>query len=60
MNDIETLYKKRYKDYLQPLAAQLKKLLQEYFNEEQRIDRIVSRAKSVDRFIDKANREVDG
>ena len=60
MNDIETLYKKRYKDYLQPLAAQIEKSLQEYFNEEQRIDRIVSRAKSVDRFIDKAIREVDG
>ena len=60
MNDIETAYKKKYEDYLQPLAEKLEGLLKEYFREEQRIDRVVSRAKSVDSFTKKAAREVDG
>jgi len=60
MNELETVYKKRYENYLQPLAEKLEKLLQEYFSEEQRIDRVISRAKSVESFIKKANRKVDG
>ena len=60
MNDLEAAYKKRYEDYLLPLAVKLEGLLKEYFIEEQRIDRVVSRAKSVESFINKALREVDG
>lgn len=60
MNELETVYKKRYENYLQPLAERLEHLLQEYFREEQRIDRVISRAKSVESFIEKATRKIDG
>ncbi len=54
MSKIEAAYKERYGKTLVPLARALSIQLHEYLDGEPRIDRISARAKSIDRFIQKA------
>ncbi|TIX92778.1 RelA/SpoT domain-containing protein [Rhizobium sp. P44RR-XXIV] len=51
---IEDEYRTRYEKVLVPLAASLSELLTEHLDGHKRIDRISSRAKSVERFVAKA------
>ena len=60
MTDLETEYRKRFSQVLTPLASALEGHLQECLSGEPRIDRIVARAKSVDRFLSKAQKSEDG
>ncbi len=57
---LETVYRQRYDTVLVRLADALRALLQEYVTGQPRIDRIDARAKSVDRFVQKAASTVDG
>ena len=59
MSDLELSYQERYTKALQPLAQALERQLQEYLEGEPRIDRVNARAKSVDRFMTKANKIED-
>ncbi len=54
MNDLEHEYRRRFDTVLVPLAASLESHLKEALHSEVRIDRISARAKSVDRFVAKA------
>jgi ppGpp synthetase/RelA/SpoT-type nucleotidyltranferase len=54
MINIEPVYRQRFDTILTPLAEKLEIQLREYFGAEPRIDRVTSRAKSVDRFMAKA------
>jgi putative GTP pyrophosphokinase len=54
MSDLATVYERRFETVLQPLAKAIESQLQEYLADTPRIDRVVARAKSVDRFITKA------
>lgn len=56
---IEADYRARYDQVLVPLATSLSELLTEHLGGQARIDRISSRAKSVDRFISKAKNVTD-
>jgi putative GTP pyrophosphokinase len=60
MTGLETEYRRRFELILRPLAEALEKQLQEYFEKEARIDRISARAKSIDRFLKKAQAAVEG
>lgn len=61
MCNLRNQYSKRYDDILTPLANNIQKDLEEYLNDVERIDRISTRAKSVDRFVAKASKiDVDG
>jgi putative GTP pyrophosphokinase len=60
MIKLREIYEVRYNNILVPLADQLEDLIKDFFNGFQRIDRIVARAKSVDRFIEKAQKETNG
>ena len=53
-------YNRRYSAVLQPLAKRLKVHLEDYFKDEKRIDRIVTRAKSIERFVEKSQKQVNG
>src|SRR5216684_3773877 len=55
MNDIVVEYRKRH-GVLRQLAEAVDRQLREYFEGEVRIDRIQARAKSVDRFVEKASK----
>lgn len=52
------IYEKRYKDVLEPLVESLEEHIRSCFSDELRIDRIVARAKSIERFVAKA-RNID-
>lgn len=56
---IEGEYRTRYDEVLIPLASSLCELLTEHLVGQARIDRIVARAKSVDRFVAKAGKKTD-
>ena len=59
--DIEDRYRRRYETVLVRLAENLQEYIADLMHEEPRIDRIAVRAKSVDRFREKAATElVDG
>jgi ppGpp synthetase/RelA/SpoT-type nucleotidyltranferase len=60
MNELRIKYTNRYNKILVPIANQLKDLIKDYFNGFERIDRITVRAKSIDRFMAKAHKDVDG
>jgi putative GTP pyrophosphokinase len=60
MKRLESTYRQRFETVLQPLALAIKRQLREYFRSEARIDRIAARAKSVERFLTKAETVVDG
>lgn len=51
---VEADYRARYEQVLVPLADSLGELLTDHLGSQERIDRISSRAKSVDRFVSKA------
>jgi len=60
MNGLEKVYRYRFNSVLSPLTKAIEKQLCEYFEPEQRIDRITARAKPVDRFLTKAQTVDDG
>lgn len=60
MTDIRAQYQDRYDRILVPLAESLRQHLEELLVDVPRIDRVAARAKSVDRFVAKAEKKVDG
>jgi putative GTP pyrophosphokinase len=60
MNELEREYRERFETVLKPAAAALEQQLREYLDGQPRIDRIVARAKGVDRFLKKAQKEENG
>src|SRR6266704_1503152 len=60
MSDLEDEYRKRFDAALKPVASALEDQLREYFQAEPRIDRVNVRAKSVERFLAKADTLIDG
>ena len=54
MTELETEYRQRFDDVLVPLSNAISKQLSEYCEPHPRIDRVTARAKSVDRFLKKA------
>lgn len=60
MSELEQTYQRRFDAVLEFLARAIEKQLHEYFQPEPRIDRITARAKSIDRFLTKAQTVVDG
>jgi len=54
MKELETLYQRRFNLVLTPLASAIERQLRDYFANEPHIDRVTARAKSVDRFLEKA------
>ena len=60
MASLTEQYRQRYSTALQPLTERLEKHLSELFDSVPRIDRIVARAKSIERFIEKAEKQIDG
>ena len=58
-DNLEYEYKQRYKHLLLPLAEKLERHIRECLSSQPRVDRIVCRAKSIDRFLEKAAR-LDG
>jgi putative GTP pyrophosphokinase len=57
---LEAEYRKRFQAVLEPLASALQQHLLDHCKGEPRIDRITARAKSVDRFLAKAQTQKDG
>ena len=53
-------YQARFDQVLQPLAINIQNQLSDYLKDVPRIDRVSARAKSIDRFLGKANATVDG
>lgn len=53
-------YSQRYKEYLDPVSKNLQSFLIEILKDENRIDRISTRAKSVNRFLSKAKKIENG
>lgn len=60
MTSIENEYRSRYNKALLPIAGKLQQHLEDILSGVQRVDRISVRAKSVDRFVAKANTLIDG
>ncbi len=60
MKELEQSYRRRYERLLIPTATRLEGFLRDCLSAELRIDRITARAKAVDRFIEKAQRQVNG
>ena len=61
MSDLESTYRDRHQSVLVPLAERLESHLHQLFKKRfKRIDRISARAKAVDRFVQKAMKQVDG
>ena len=58
MNNLRKKYEDRFKNVLVTVADQLEVLIKDHFQGFKRIDRIVARAKSVDRFIEKAQKVI--
>lgn len=54
MKELEAIYRQRYESALVPLARAIKTQLSSYLAGEPRIDRVSTRAKSIDRFLQKA------
>lgn len=57
---LEITYERRFSSILNPLAKQLLVLLNEYFQDVPRIDRISARPKEVERFLSKAQSVISG
>src|SRR5262245_44957203 len=60
MSELEKLYRQRLDTVLKPLAVAIEAQLKDYFGRQPRIDRIAARAKTVDRFLDKAQKDENG
>ena len=60
MTSLRDAYAARHREMLQPLAERLESHLKNTFGSYQRIDRISVRAKSIDRFVAKASKQVNG
>jgi putative GTP pyrophosphokinase len=60
MSELENEYIRRYSTFLTPVAKKLELYLRDLCDTCPRIDRVSSRAKSVDRFIQKAVKEENG
>ena len=60
MGDLRTEYESRFETILVPLAKGLQSLLEGYFLDVPKVDRITVRAKSVDHFMSKAQKTFDG
>jgi ppGpp synthetase/RelA/SpoT-type nucleotidyltranferase len=60
MNDLKTIYTERYFRALVPLAKSIESELQDTLRDFPRIDRVGARAKSVDRFLQKAAKVENG
>lgn len=56
---LEELYNHRFSEVLEPLALQLRERVEELIQDLPRIDKVASRAKSVESFIEKAAEEED-
>lgn len=59
-SELEEKYTNRYNNILVSLAKNLETHLKDNFKESQRIDRICARPKSIDRFIEKAQKKENG
>jgi putative GTP pyrophosphokinase len=59
-NDLEFRYRLRHGAVLEPLSASLADYLSDILSGLDRIDRIQARAKAPERFLAKANKQVDG
>ncbi len=60
MSEIEVDYRQRFEKLLRPLATRLEAHLRDLLKGSARVDRIAARAKSVDRFVAKANKMENG
>jgi GTP pyrophosphokinase len=60
MSKLREMYTQRFDGALQPLAPLLEKHIQEYFDDQPRIDRISARPKSVAKFLAKAEKSDAG
>jgi putative GTP pyrophosphokinase len=58
--DLESQYNSRYDKVLLPLSQRLDIYIRELIKDYKRVDRVSVRAKSVDRFLAKAQKEEDG
>ncbi|WP_332772459.1 GTP pyrophosphokinase [Phenylobacterium sp.] len=59
MTNLRAEYERRHREVLQPLALLLEGQIKEYLDGEPRVDRVQARAKSVDRFLEKASKIED-
>jgi putative GTP pyrophosphokinase len=60
MSELEKAYRRRFAAVLEPLATAIEQHVREHFASEPRIDRVSARAKSVERFLQKAETVVNG
>ena len=60
MKDLERLYRQRFTEVLGPLASAIEQHIRDHIGSEPRIDRVSARAKSIDRFLEKAQSVVNG
>ena len=60
MNDVEKAYRERFAAALEPMAAAIERHIRDHLGSEPRIDRVSARAKSIDRFLQKAQAAVGG
>lgn len=60
MSDIREIYTFRHANALVPVARRLEGYIRDCLSDIPRIDRIVARAKSIERFIGKAAKELEG
>lgn len=60
MNSIRDLYRERYEKALLPIAARLEEHMRQILDGVERIDRISARPKSIDRFLSKAEAQIEG
>lgn len=58
--NLDSTYRDRFLRILCPVATQLETLLREYLRGTPRIDRVSTRAKSPDRFLEKAAKQLNG
>jgi putative GTP pyrophosphokinase len=59
MNEVETLYRKRFEQALKPIALAIDTQLREYLARTPRIDKISARAKEVKSFLKKSSKTRD-
>lgn len=60
MNALESTYRQRFDQIVKPLAARLEDHLHDLVKDLPHVDRVGARAKSVNRFVAKAAKRVDG
>ena len=60
MSELRAAYKVRHDEMLVPLASAIERQLKDLLSSEPRVDRVVARAKSIDRFLVEAESQKDG